>query len=209
MLTLNAWTNSSYFCAPLRPPSPLGPVDNSTGTYCPVPAGPFAFSASVPWGNNRALTTLNTRLRAVDPLSNELLCMDVSTTPVSPGRLSSPYGNAAIIFWVTVVLAIAYWLVVGIARIISAWDRGVRPRAGVWTRVESAGLILVSAISGERMATSPALMRFSALSICVPWRILGHRLLCNRHSIDARYRLSHPVVCCVGYGCCSVANIYL
>lgn len=104
---------------------------------------------------------MNTELRAVDPSGNELLCISVATTPLHPGPLNSPYGNAHIIFWATIGLTAAYWLIVGIARIVSAWGRGFsRPGSGIWQRFESAGFILASAISGERFSTSPALMRF-------------------------------------------------
>ncbi|KAF8897887.1 hypothetical protein BD779DRAFT_1608372 [Infundibulicybe gibba] len=148
VLTLNAWTNSSYLCSTLRPPSSLS--DNIT--HCPIPAGPFAFSSSVPWGSNRALTTLNTRLRAVDPFSDELLCIDVATTPLDPNS-DRPYGRAQIILWATVGLTIAM-------------GRGItRPERSIWSRAQSAGFILASAISGERLATSPALMRFCTPSM--------------------------------------------
>lgn len=168
VLTLNAWINSSYLCSPLRPPSPLPALDNTTSTYCPIPAGPFAFSSSIPWGPHRALTTLNTRLRAVDPFSSELLCLDVSTTPLDP-RPDVPYGKAVVILYATIALAIAYWVVVGVARIVSAWGRGItRPNKGLWSKAQSAGFILASAISGERLATSPALMRFCMSNFMQP-----------------------------------------
>ncbi|KAJ7094372.1 hypothetical protein C8R44DRAFT_645301 [Mycena epipterygia] len=159
VLTLNVWTNSTYLCTSLRPPSPLDPIAN--GTYCPINAGPFALSSAIPWGTNRPLTTLNTRLRAVDPFSKELLCVNVNTTPLDPSA-NSPYGVARAIFWATVAIAILYWVVIGIARVVSAWGRGItRPGRSLWARAQSAGFILASAISGERFATSPALMRFS------------------------------------------------
>ncbi|KAF7335259.1 Membrane protein [Mycena sanguinolenta] len=164
VLTLNVWTNSTYLCTSLRPPSPLTPLNDTTlnPTYCPLPAGPFALSSAIPWGTNRPLTTLNTRLRAVDPFSHELLCFDVNTTPLDPNGPHSPYGVASAIFWATVSLSILYWVVIGIARVVSAWGRGItRPGRSLWARAQSAGFILASAISGERFATSPALMRFS------------------------------------------------
>lgn len=165
LLTLNVWTNSSYLCSSLRPPSPLPTLANDSATYCPIPAGDFAFSSSIFWGDHRALTTLTTRLRAVDPFSNELLCLTVSTTPLDPTP-GNPYGSAKIIFWGTVGLAIAYWIVIGIARITSAWGRGItRPDRNLWARAQSAGFILASAISGERLATSPALLRYSTPSM--------------------------------------------
>ncbi|KAJ6536674.1 hypothetical protein DFH09DRAFT_1401069 [Mycena vulgaris] len=160
VLTLNVWTNSTYLCNSLRPASPLVLPTNETN-YCPLAAGPFAISSAIPWGANRPLTTLNTRLRAVDPFSKELLCLTVNTTPLDPS-IDSPYGVARAIFWATVALAILYWLVIGVARVVSAWGRGItRPGRSLWARAQSAGFILASAISGERFATSPALMRFS------------------------------------------------
>ncbi|CAK5263174.1 unnamed protein product [Mycena citricolor] len=161
VLTLNVWSNSSYLCNTIRPASPLPVLDNSTANYCPIQAGPFALSSTIPWGEHRHLTTLNTRLRAVDPFSNELLCLSVNTTPLTP-TAESPYGVARGIFWATVGLAMGYWVIIGIARLVSAWGRGTtRPGRSLWARVQSAGFILASAISGERFATSPALMRFS------------------------------------------------
>ncbi|KAJ7098614.1 hypothetical protein B0H15DRAFT_821497 [Mycena belliarum] len=161
VLTLTVWTNSTNFCTSLRPPSPLPSLNDSSSNYCPLAAGPFALSSAIPWGPDRPLTTLTTRIRAVDPFSKELLCLTVKTTPLDPGT-SNPYGVARAIFWATVALAIAYWVVVGIARVVSAWGRGItRPGRSLWARAQSAGFILASAISGERFATSPALMRFS------------------------------------------------
>ncbi|OAX43236.1 hypothetical protein K503DRAFT_681582 [Rhizopogon vinicolor AM-OR11-026] len=165
-LTVNTYNNGSALCDSLRPPSPLPALVGTNTTYCPVSAGPFALSASIPFNTKNSLTTMNTELRAVDPSGNEILCLIVATTPLHPGPLNSPYGNAHIIFWATIGLAAAYWLIVGIARIISAWGRGFsRPGPGIWQRFESAGFILASAISGERFSTSPALMRFCSPSL--------------------------------------------
>ncbi|KIK81846.1 hypothetical protein PAXRUDRAFT_155133 [Paxillus rubicundulus Ve08.2h10] len=165
-LTINTFNNNSYLCDSIRPPSPLPTLSSPNATYCPIPAGPYALSVSLPFNSKNSLTTMNTQLRALDPSEEEMLCLSVATTPLHPGPLSSPYGHARIVFWATVGLAIAYWLVVGAARITSAWGRGTsRPGPGIWHRVESAGFILASAISGERLATSPALMRFCSPSL--------------------------------------------
>ncbi|KAF7789345.1 hypothetical protein EIP86_000289 [Pleurotus ostreatoroseus] len=166
MLTFDVFNNNSYFCQTLRPPSPLPAVNNDTGRYCPLSPGPFALSSSIKLTHDYALATFNTRLRALDPVQNEMMCIDLSTTPLKPDNLDPVYGDALIIFWCTVALAIAYWLVVGLARLVSAWGRGsTRNGRGLWARVESAGFILASAISGERLATSPALMRFCTPSL--------------------------------------------
>jgi hypothetical protein len=116
-------------------------------------------SSTIPWGNQRALTTLTTRLRAVNPANHEVLCVDVVTTPLAP-KPDSPYGDASIILWGTVGLTVAYWATVGLARIVSAWGRGISRHAGIWSRAQSAGYIVASAISGERLSSSPALLRY-------------------------------------------------
>ena len=160
MLTFAVWNNNTFFCQQLRPPSPL-PNRSSASTYCPFPPGPFALSSSIQLGKTYALATFDTRLRALDPSGNEFLCLDVNTTVLQPNSLDAVYGDASIVFWCTVALAIAYWAVVGVARLASAWGRGsTRTGRGLWSRVESAGFILASTISGERLATSPALMRY-------------------------------------------------
>lgn len=128
--------------------------------YCPLLPGDFALSSSIELGQTYALATFNTRLRALDPFQNELMCLDLSTTPVKPDSLDPIIGVFHMIFWGTVALALAYWLVVGIARVITARGRGSNAGKGLWAKVEGAGFILASAISGERLATSPALMRF-------------------------------------------------
>ncbi|KAF8638547.1 hypothetical protein AX17_002090 [Amanita inopinata Kibby_2008] len=165
VLTLTAWSNTSYLCQTLRPPSPLPNLGDKVQNYCPVVPGPFAFSVTVPLGDHRALTTLTTRVRAVDPFTNEMLCLDIPTTPLEPA-LDSPYGQARIILWATVALTLGYWAVVGVARVASAWGRGItRSEKGLWARARSAGFILASSISGERLANSPALMRFCTPSM--------------------------------------------
>ena len=165
-LTFQVWNNSTFFCSTLRPPTDL--LGNSTdGGYCPFPAGPFGFSTTVHLPTDYELATFQTRLYALDPNQNLLFCMDLNTTILDPGADGNVYGHANIIFWVTVALAIGYWLVVGIARLVSAWGRGsTRMGTGLWARVESAGFILASAISGERLANSPALMRYCAWLYC-------------------------------------------
>ena len=87
--------------------------------------------------------------------------MNTTILDPSSGSPGSVYGHADIIFWSTVGLAIGYWVVVGIARLVAAWGRGSsRGGNGFLARVEGAGFILASALSGERFASSPALMRF-------------------------------------------------
>nr|VWO96100.1 Regulator Ustilago maydis 1 protein [Ganoderma boninense] len=157
---------NAFFCASLRPASPLSTPDPNNG-YCPLSPGPFAFSSFAQVQQGYELETFDTRLRALDPYQNELLCLDLNTTILVP-RTSGPlsvYGHANIVFWSTVGLAIGYWVVVGIARLVAAWGRGSAGGSGVLAKVEGVGFILASALSGERFASSPALMRFCTPSL--------------------------------------------
>ncbi|TFY69192.1 hypothetical protein EVG20_g3243 [Dentipellis fragilis] len=170
MLTFSVQSTKMSLCSILRPPSPLPPMstspDNITGSYCPVAAGPFALSSAVQLSQSHELTTLQTRLRAVDPLSNELLCIDIASTPLQPGAVHSVYGHARIVLWCTVALAAAYWLLVGISRISTAWGRRAGWSERGWlSRLENAGFIVASAVSGEGLSKSPALMRFATPSL--------------------------------------------
>ncbi|THH16421.1 hypothetical protein EW146_g4219 [Bondarzewia mesenterica] len=166
MLTFSISNNNSYFCSTLRPSSPLPSLNNLTSTYCPISSGAFAFSSYVPLGSSRELATLQTRLRAVDPFTNEILCVDIPITPLRPGAMGSVYGHAIVIFWFSIALTIAYWVIVGIARIATAWGRraGWSGR-GCLSGLENAGFVLASAISGEGLAKSPALLRFATPSM--------------------------------------------
>ena len=92
-----------------------------------------------------------------------MLCIDIAVTPLKPDQ-ESVYGSARVVLYCSAALAAAYWLLVAIARVVSAWDRGLA-NPGLWTRVESAGFIFASALSGERLATSPALLRFCTPSL--------------------------------------------
>lgn len=160
--------SNAFFCATLRPASPLGDPDANNG-FCPLSPGPLAFSSTVLIHSGYELGTYNTRLRALDPSQHELLCLDVNTTMLQPGAVNSVYGHAHIIFWSTVGLAIGYWVVVGIARLVAAWGRGSsRGGTGILAKFERGGFILASALSGERFASSPALMRF-----CTSIRVLS------------------------------------
>ncbi|OCB87545.1 hypothetical protein A7U60_g5450 [Sanghuangporus baumii] len=169
VLSFNVFENSTFFCTSLCPPSPLPSLDPNY-FYCPVSAGPIAFSAAIPLGDHEYnLMTINTRLRIVDTSSPaiELSCIDVATTPLKSDRVAGlMYGPATIIFWVSVALCIAYWLVAGLARVVAAWGRGGSGTGrNLWSRLEGAGYILASAISGERFSSTPALLRFSTPSM--------------------------------------------
>lgn len=89
------------------------------------------------------------------------MCVDVDTTPLQPRELDSAYGLAGIILWASIALAAAYWVIVALARLLSAWGRraGWSGR-GAWAGVETLGFVVASAVSGEAFAKTPALLRF-------------------------------------------------
>ncbi|KDQ20518.1 hypothetical protein BOTBODRAFT_310057 [Botryobasidium botryosum FD-172 SS1] len=166
-LTFTTYEQPDPFCPSLRPPSPLPApfsTPGETGPYCPFPPGQLAFSVNSPWKHPYQLTTLTTRVRIVDPSSppNELACIDVPVTPVKPHNSGAGggYGYANVLFWVSVGLTIGYWILNGSARLAAAWHRVEWANRGGWHGIQWAGTILTSAISGERLATSPALLRF-------------------------------------------------
>lgn len=90
----------------------------------------------------------------------ELVCIDVQATPVDASGKGGYYGEAKVIFWVSVGLAAAYWWLIGAARIAAAWDRGGAGRRPGWMLFKWAGTVFSSAISGERLVSTPALLRF-------------------------------------------------
>lgn len=162
--TLNHGSDSQFaLCQTLRPPSPLPPLTDARQGFCPVQPGPVAFSVSTSLDRSFELMTLDTQIRVLDTSTpaQELACINVLATPLSSRFDGSVYGHAVIIFWTSVGLAIGYWLIVGIARIAAAWRRGrQRSHVGLWSQVQRFGLVLASAISGERFASSAALIRF-------------------------------------------------
>lgn len=167
MLTfpLNPNTDTESFCRTVRPASPL-PQTNSTdpnNVFCPIAPGPVAFAVAIQLAHAYELTTLYTQIRVLDTSdpAQQLACVSFDATPLHPA--ASVYGRAAIVFWVSVALALAFWLLVGAARLAAASKRGrQRVHDDVWSRVQGLGFVLASAISGERFASSPALLRFGA-----------------------------------------------
>lgn len=194
----------------MRPASPLSTPDPNNG-YCPLSPGPFAFSSFAQVQQGYELETFDTRLRALDPYQNELLCLDLNTTILVPGTSGplSVYGHANIIFWCTVGLAIGYWAVVGIARLVAAWGRGSSGGSGFLAKVEGVGFILASALSGERFASSPALMRFCTwyLNACVEGT--AEVTSFHRYSVAEGHRLPYAMVCGSINGSGAMADVYL
>ncbi|KZP00146.1 hypothetical protein CALVIDRAFT_595550 [Calocera viscosa TUFC12733] len=174
-LTFDVYDSASYFCLNLRPASPLpyqlpSSVNETNwlannATYCPLSPGPLAFSTAIPLSKTYDFNTITTQIRIVDTSdpAYELACIDVDTSPMPDhDGAQNRFGVLVVIFWVSVGLTIGYWAVNGLARISAAWRRGGGRRGGIgWSDIRWAGTVLASAISGERFAASPALLRFA------------------------------------------------
>jgi hypothetical protein len=160
-LTYSVFDNTTALCDNLRPPSPLPELTSDAKNYCPLSAGSLAVGIKVPLSQQYPLKTLVTQIRMVDDSSpaHELVCLQVSTTSAYSGNQLT--GPLASIWWTTIGLTLAYWIVTGIGRISAAWDRGVGRTGNVWwLKIERTGFILASALSGEKFSVSPALLRF-------------------------------------------------
>ncbi|QRW01906.1 membrane protein [Ceratobasidium sp. AG-Ba] len=137
--TFTVFTNRTFFCLNAVPPAPT-PPQPYTDTSCVIPAGELAFA-------------------------KELACIDVGVTPIEDTGVGGSFDVAGVLFWTSVGLAIGYWVVVGAARIAAAWRRGSWDSNQRWVYIRWAGTVLASAISGERLAASPALLRFATPSM--------------------------------------------
>ncbi|CAE6522581.1 unnamed protein product [Rhizoctonia solani] len=164
--TMDVFSNRTYFCLHVVPPAPNAP-QSYTSTDCRVPAGELAFGIQSPLPRDYQLVTLNTRIQVLDTSNpaKELACVDVGVTPIRDTGVGGSFDWAGALFWLSVGLAMAYWVVVGLARIAAAWRRGSWDSNQRWVYIRWAGTVLASAISGERLAASPALLRFATPSM--------------------------------------------
>ncbi|KAG9127610.1 hypothetical protein FRC07_011650 [Ceratobasidium sp. 392] len=166
LATFNVFTNRTFFCLNTVPPAPI-PPQPYTDTNCVIPAGSLAFGLATPIKHPYQLVTLNTRVQILDTSNpaKELACVDVGVTPIQDSGVGGSFNVAGVLFWVSVGLAMGYWVVVGAARIAAAWRRGSWDSNQRWVYIRWAGTVLASAISGERLAASPALLRFATPSM--------------------------------------------
>jgi hypothetical protein len=109
------------------------------------------------------------------------------------------FGYGLTLFWVSVGLTIGYWIIAALARLSAAWNRG----RGVGLRW--AGTVLASAVSGERLAASPALLRFGeSFWLNSAGLALNFR---RSHTFVQGYYISYTVVCLFSYDRCGMAEI--
>ncbi|CAO1612884.1 unnamed protein product [Sympodiomycopsis kandeliae] len=174
-LTFDIFSNLTFLCdniAPAQPDNTTQLVAHASCTYGP---GEVAFGVDVPINASYELGTLWTRVLLIDtshpPLS--IACVDV---PFSPYQKERWYWD--LMFYLPIGLFLAYFVSVSLARAITAAttrSKAFRNRAREGSAPsflrDHLNPIIISAISGQGMVLSPALLRF-----CTPgcWDILFH-----------------------------------
>ncbi|TKY86732.1 hypothetical protein EX895_004372 [Sporisorium graminicola] len=179
-LTFSVFRNDSYLCDSLYPvsPDPNGTVVNGVviePAGCLYGPGPVSLGVGIPLNDTYTLGTLWTRIRLSDTSSPalDIACFEVHV---------SPYDDAKwywkLIFWFPVALTIGYFVVIVLARVFCAFVSRARAfknkaREGSQPNVikDTIAPTLVSAISGQKLALSAALLRFATPGC---WDIILH-----------------------------------
>ncbi|EST07550.1 TRP-like family [Kalmanozyma brasiliensis GHG001] len=179
-LTFSLFRNDSYLCDSLYPvvPDPNGTVVNNVVIQpggCLYGPGQVSLGVGIPLNDTYNLGTLWTRIRLSDTSSPplDIACIEV---------YANPYDDAKwyweLIFWFPVALTIGYFVVIALARVFCAFTARARAfknkaREGSQPNVikDTIAPTLVSAISGQKLALSAALLRFATPGC---WDIIQH-----------------------------------
>ncbi|CAO1618181.1 unnamed protein product [Jaminaea pallidilutea] len=172
-LTFETFSNHTFLCDELSPTG-TDDVTRLVGhTSCTYGPGTVGFGVTVPLNSSYPLGTVSTRILLIDPSTpaRAIACVDVATSHYDPAAW---YWD--LFFWLPVALFAAYFVLTALARIITAAstrsrafkNRAREGRAPSFLR-DHVNPVVVSAISGQGMVLSPALLRF-----CTPgsWEIL-------------------------------------
>ncbi|SJX61663.1 uncharacterized protein SRS1_12647 [Sporisorium reilianum f. sp. reilianum] len=179
-LTFSVFRNDSYLCDSLYPisPDPNGTVVNGVviePAGCLYGPGQVSLGVGIPLNDTYTLGTLWTRIRLSDTSSPalDIACFEVHV---------SPYDDAKwywkLIFWFPIALTIGYFVVIALARVFCALTSRARAfknkaREGSQPNIikDTIAPTLVSAISGQKLALSAALLRFATPGC---WDIVLH-----------------------------------
>lgn len=164
-LTFDIFSNLTFLCDSVVPTGDDANTQLTAHASCTYGPGTVAFGVDVPVNATYELGTIETRVLLIDtshpPLS--IACVDV---PFSPYDEDAWYWD--LMFWLPVALFIAYFTTVSLARAITAAttrsrafrNRAREGRAPSFLR-DHLNPIIISAISGQGMVLSPALLRFA------------------------------------------------
>ena len=179
-LTFSVFRNDSYLCDSLYPvaPDPNGTVVNGVviePAGCLYGPGQVSLGVGIPLNDTYTLGTLWTRIRLSDTSSPalDIACIEVYASPYDNGKW---YWN--LIFWFPIALTIGYFVVIVLARLFCALTSRARAfknkaREGSQPNIinDTIAPTLVSALSGQKLALSAALLRFATPGC---WDIILH-----------------------------------
>ncbi|CDW98065.1 hypothetical protein [Sporisorium scitamineum] len=179
-LTFSVFRNDSYLCDSIYPisPDPNGTVVNGVviePAGCLYGPGQVSLGVGIPLNDTYTLGTLWTRVRLSDTSSPalDIACFEVHVSPYDDTKW---YWR--LIFWFPVALTIGYFVVIALARLFCALTSRARAfknkaREGSQPNVikDTIAPTLVSAISGQKLALSAALLRFATPGC---WDIILH-----------------------------------
>lgn len=179
-LTFSVFRNDSYLCDSLYPvvPDPNATVINGVVVQpagCLYGPGQVSLGLGIPLNDTYTLGTLWTRIRLSDTSSPplDIACIEVYASPYDQQKW---YWH--LIFWFPVALAIGFFVVIALARVFCALTSHARAfknkaREGSQPNVikDTIAPTIVSAISGQKLALSAALLRFATPGC---WDIILH-----------------------------------
>lgn len=174
-LTFNIFSNLTYLCDELAPTSP-DPTSLLVGhSSCIYGPGTVGFGVDIPLNSTYPLGTIWTRILLIDSSTPALAiaCIDV---PVS--RYDADRWYWRFMLWLPLALFIGFFVAVTFARIITAAatrtkafrNRAREGRAPSLLK-DHVNPVIISALSGQGMVLSPALLRYATPGC---WEILLH-----------------------------------
>ena len=142
----------------------------SSDPSCPANEGEIAIGVATPLppkaSHNQhpyALTTLVNTFRLLDASNPalEIACIDVPYTPYYPNGWFY-----SLIFWIPVSIAIAYLILISVARFGSAYRKSkLTKMIRVWAGRQRLETAVIGGISGQMFSTTPGLLRFVTPSV--------------------------------------------
>lgn len=174
-LTFNIFSNLTYLCDELAPTNSDETNILAAHSSCTYGPGTVAFGVAIPLNSTYPMGTIWTRVLLIDPSTPALAiaCVDV---PVSRYNASRWYWS--FFLWLPMALFIGFFVTVSLARVITATatrSRAFKNRAREGSAPsflrDHVNPIIISALSGQGMVLSPALLRYATPGC---WEILFH-----------------------------------
>ncbi|PWN29847.1 hypothetical protein BDZ90DRAFT_278095 [Jaminaea rosea] len=172
-LTFNIFSNYTYLCDELYPTGPDSVNNLTSHASCTYGPGTVAFGVDVPLNSTYPMGTIWTRVMLVDASTppQAIACIQV---PVS--RYDEERWYWSFFLWLPIALFIGFFVTVSMARALTAAtmrarafkNRAREGKAPSFLR-DHLNPVILSALSGQGMVLSPALLRYSTPGC---WEIL-------------------------------------